>query len=204
MGLFSGIGNLIGKGLDLVGDIVPGPIGFGAGLAGDLLSGGSKKPAIDTTGYAGSLPTLPGRSTKSMLGSSFGPDTDWSGGAGSAAAYPHIQPNGTVAGLYAADVTSVQAVKEARAPRGYRVHTVTPTTAPLLGKNVGDKVAVRLGSEAARILGVKRSKKPPISVKEWEAVKRADRAQNKAATVAKKAGLHVYRTARSTSTRKRR
>jgi len=196
MGLLSGIGDLVKGGVKVlggaVGTAVLGPAGgvLGAGLAGSLFGGGSKKPAIDTTGYAGGSILKP----PSTFAGSFGPvNISQPSGGG------YSSPGSLGINLTAADVVQVSSVKEARAPRGYRVHTVTNTTAPLLGQPVGAKVAVRLGSEAARILGVRRSKKPPISVKEWEAVKRADRAQGKAATVAKKAGLHVYKTARSAS-----
>lgn len=102
------------------------------------------------------------------------------------------------------DLVDVVKVTEARAPKGYRVHTVTPSTAPIVGMPPGAKVGVKLGSDAARVLGVKRSKKPPISVGEWSAVKKADRAKKKTARVAKMAGNYVRATAPRTTTRKSR
>jgi hypothetical protein len=110
---------------------------------------------------------------------------------------------GGVPAVVTTDVLPVTVQPTARAPKGFRVHTVTPSTAGLLGMPVGDKVAVRLGSTAARILGVKRSKKPVLSVRDSEALRRAARAKKRVAKIARGSGLHVSMTRPCRTTRKR-
>lgn len=198
MGLFGDIGKFVGGAVRTVGGITGNPILSGLGSGIQSLSGGRKRPGVpagisSTPGFGG----VPSMGIPSIPSVSFGPSTlpatsSYSGG-------------GSIgANLFAADIIGVAEVKEARAPKGYRVHTVTKGTAPLLGKPVGAKVAVRLGTEAARLLGVKRSKKPVLSVRDSEAIKRANRATDRVARVAKGAGLHVYKNAprRSTGRRK--
>lgn len=197
MGLIGSIGKFLGGAIKTVGGIVPGPIGGIAQVAGGLLSG-TKKPGVPAGIKSPALGGIPSLGVPSIPSISFGtgtmPATTSYGSAGGSIG----------ANLFAADIVGVAQVTEARAPKGYRVHTVTPSTAPLLGKPVGSKVAVRLGTDAARLLGVKRSKKPVLSVRDSEAIKRASRATNRVARVAKGAGLHVYKNAprRSTGRRK--
>lgn len=143
-------------------------VGGGTAIAG--LLGGPAGAAVFGTAFGAG---------KRALGPLFG-----SGGGGPAA--PAISEPG-----FALDLMPVTFRQEARAPKGFKVHTVTPSTAPLLGLQPGEKVAVRLGSAAARVLGVKRSKKPVISVRDSEALRRAARAKKKLARVSKGAGLHV-------------
>lgn len=197
MGLFGDIGKFVGGAISTVGGITGNPIlsGLGAGIKG--ITGGKKRPGVpaglsSTPGFGG----IPSMGIPSVPSVSFGPSSVSNGSYAS---------GGSIgANLFAADILGVAEVKEARAPKGYRVHTVTKSTAPLLGKPVGAKVAVRLGTEAARLLGVKRSKKPVLSVRDSEAIKRAGRATDRVARVAKGAGLHVYKNAprRSTGRRK--
>jgi hypothetical protein len=106
------------------------------------------------------------------------------------------------AGL-AADVLPVRVVQEARAPKGFRVHTITPQTAPLLGMAPGEKVSVRLNTGAARLLGVKRSKKPVLSVRDSQALRRAASAKKRVARIAKGTGLYVANNRPTCSTKRR-
>lgn len=197
MGLFSSIGKFVGGAVSTVGGLTGNPIlsGLGAGIKG--ISGGKKRPGVpaglsSTPGFGG----IPSLGVPSIPSIPLGPSGVSSGSYAS---------GGSIgANLFAADILGVSTVTEARAPKGYRVHTVTPSTSALLGKPAGSKVAVRLGTEAARLLGVKRSKKPVLSVRDSEAIKRAGRATDRVARVAKGAGLHVYKNAprRSTGRRK--
>lgn len=197
MGLFGDIGKFVGGAIRTVGGIIPGPVGTVAQIGGSLLAGSKKRPGVPAGISTPSFGGIPSLGIPKVPGLNFGPSAlpaTTSGASGGSIG----------ANLFAADIVGVMEVKEARAPKGYRVHTVTPSTSPLLGKPVGAKVAVRLGTDAARLLGVKRSKKPVLSVRDSEAIKRANRATNRVARVAKGAGLHVYKNAprRSTGRRK--
>lgn len=221
MGLFSSIGKFVGGALKTAGDFLPGPIGGVAKLAGGVISGPSVRPAAPTitpTGYVTPLDRITGKTDATTVKGIISNTIRYSPAAGVANAFSdftginvgqqyasNLGPSTLPATMgapgnlqgFTSDLMSVTFKQEARAPKGYRVHTVTESTAPLVGLQPGAKVAVRLGSTAARILGVKRSKKPVLSVTESEALRRAARAQKKVARVAKGAGLHVYTSARS-------
>lgn len=227
MGLFSSIGKFVGGALKTAGSILPGPVGGIAKIAGGIIAPPKVRPAqppgitpaVPQVSYVPTpMDRLTGRSDATSVKGILSNTIRYSPFAGAAnafsdftgvnvgqsyAANPAYTPALPAHGGIASDLMSVAYVQEARAPKGFRVHTVTPSTAPLLGMQPGEKVAVRLGSTAARILGVKRSKKPVISVRDSEALRRAARAKKKLARVSKGAGLHVYQSARSTSTRKR-
>lgn len=221
MGLFSSIGKFVGGALKVAGDILPGPIGAVAGIAGGaiapsrprppaapMVSYGSPAPQIspidritgktDATTVSGILSNTIRYSPFAGAANAVSDFTGYPIAQGYAAAPAYQGGGGLQLGGMTSDLMSVSYKQEARAPKGYRVHTVTDSTAPLVGLQPGSKVAVRLGSTAARMLGVKRSKKPVLSVTESEALRRAARAQKKVARVAKGAGLHVYTSARST------
>lgn len=223
MGLFSSIGKFVGGALKTASSILPGPVGAVAGIAGGVLAptrgrGRDPEPMIS---YAPSAPVagptpldrITGRSDATSIKGILNNTVRYSPFAGAAnvvsdftgvnigqsyAAAPGYSGGVPQLGGFTSDLMPVTTVQEARAPKGFRVHTVTPSTAPLLNLPPGSKVSVRLGSTAARVLGVKRSKKPVISVRDSEALRRAARAKKKLATVSKGAGLHVYTTARST------
>ena len=223
MGLFSSIGKFVGGALKVAGDILPGPIGTVAGIAGGaiapsrpripaaptapMVSYGRPAPQIspidritgktDATTVSGILSNTIRYSPFAGAANAVSDFTGYPIAQGYAQAPAHQGGGGLQLGGMTSDLMSVTYKQEARAPKGYRVHTVTDSTAPLVGLQPGSKVAVRLGSTAARMLGVKRSKKPVLSVTESEALRRAARAQKKVARVAKGAGLHVYTSARS-------
>ena len=93
--------------------------------------------------------------------------------------------------LNLSDIMPVGTKMVADAPKGFRVHTVNEGTAPLLGMPMGSKVAVRLGSAAAKALGVRRERKPPISVGEASAMRRRAAFDRKIKRLSKQAGLRV-------------
>lgn len=129
-----------------------------------------------------------------VFGTAYGAGRRLFAGGGPPAGAPAPGAPAIVEPQWALDLLPVSFRQEARAPKGFKVHTVTPSTAPLVGLNPGEKVAVRIGSKAASVLGVKRSKKPIISVRDSEAIRRANRAKKKLARVSKGAGLHVTMT----------
>lgn len=218
MGLFGDIGRFIGGAAKVVGSVLPGPIGAVAKIGGGILAP-SVRPAPSqplvtpgARGYPTAVDRLTGRSDATTVKGIISNSVRYSPFAGAAnvvsdfggpsigqryAAAPGFTGGQITAPGFTNDLMSVTTVTEARAPKGYRVHTVTPSTAPLLNMEPGSKVAVRLGSTAARILGVKRSKKPVLSVRDSEALRRAARAKAKVAKISKGAGLHVYTTPRA-------
>lgn len=94
---------------------------------------------------------------------------------------------------FGAIVTSVRTETVSRAPKGY-VTVKDPVT--------GQKVAVL--KEVARAEGLwKPRKKPPISAGDWNKLKTAKRVHKKAEKIAKEAGFHVYKEARTRGSRSR-
>lgn len=215
MGLFSSIGRIV-KGAVGIASKLPGPVGFVGSIGSSILGGGGSRPAA-LPAYSPPVRPAPGipsgvsqavdrlfalnpgyQAVKGIAGAFQG----GSGGAGASYGAPVSYPTtvGHTGGLqmqgFGPQIMPVTTVTEARAPKGYRVHTVTPSTAPLLGMQPGAKVAVQLGSPAAKVLGVKRSKKPLVSVSETNAIRKAATAKRKLERAAKASGLHVYKNAR--------
>ena len=226
--LLSRIKRGVGSIAKVAGSILPGPVGLAAKGVGALLGGGgvprpAKLPSgvMAAMGGGGGVPTSVRRAAEGLLVGLGTATAGVAGGPGAAALFggavtaglrafgPAMPgPGGTGTGTQIAkmpvttDLMSVQFEQVARAPKGFRVHTVTPSTAPLVGLQPGSKVAVRLGSFAARQLGVKRSKRPVISIGDSEAIKRAARAKKKAGRLAKQAGLYVANTRPKTTQRR--
>lgn len=115
-------------------------------------------------------------------------------------------PAGVGGGLIGGQIVSPSFRQTAVAPPGYRIYRVTPEASAMLGGlQPGTAVAVLKRSPAAKILGIKAPKRPVLSIRDSEALRRAARAKARVAKIAKGAGLSVYTSPRKSCapTRKR-